>query len=417
MRKLAILLVIVCFNLALLNQAEITIAQEKEKAKTDFPAFQAHLIDSFPGGYKVAVADLNNDSRLDIIGLSTTPAHLVWYENPSWEKHVITTKTKENIDLAACDIDGDGRIDLALASEFNMRRTTAGGLLHWLRCPDDPTREWTIRYIGEEPTSHRLVWADIDGDSRKELLNAPIMGRGAQEPEWNVGVNLVWFEIPDNPEQSPWEPRLIDNQLTVLHGVSVVDWDGDECDDILTASFEGVHLFRSKVQGNVVSWEKSHLGEGFQTDAPERGSSEIALGHLNSSKQRFLATIEPWHGNNVVVYIPGAKMNEKWERHVIDESFNQGHALVCADIDGDGDDEIIAGYRGKGTSLYIYRCMDLKGTSWMRIPLDEGDMATSGICTGDINGDGLLDIVAVGTATANIKWYENSGSTISDDGK
>ena len=85
MRKLAILLMILCFESTLLNQAEITIAQGMEKAKADFPEFQAHLVDIFPGGYKVAVADLNNDSRLDIIGLSTTPAHLVWYENPSWE--------------------------------------------------------------------------------------------------------------------------------------------------------------------------------------------------------------------------------------------------------------------------------------------------------------------------------------------
>ena len=211
--------------------------------------------------------------------------------------------------------------------------------------------------------------------------------------------------------------RLIDNQLTVLHGVSVVDWDGDKCDDILTASFEGVHLFLPKAQGNEVSWKKKHLGDGFQSDAPERGSSEIALGYLNSSKQRFLATIEPWHGDNVAVYTPGTKMNGKWKRRIIDETFNEGHALVCADVDGDGNDEIIAGYRGEGASLYIYRCRDSKGASWMRIPLDEGDMATSGICTGDINGDGLLDIVAVGTATSNIKWYENTGSTVGNDVK
>ncbi len=75
-------------------------------------SFTEHLIDSFPGGYKIAVADLNADSKPDIIGLSTNPANLVWYENPSWQKYVITTETVENIDPAVADIKGDGRLNI-----------------------------------------------------------------------------------------------------------------------------------------------------------------------------------------------------------------------------------------------------------------------------------------------------------------
>ncbi|MFC1538993.1 FG-GAP repeat domain-containing protein [Candidatus Latescibacterota bacterium] len=405
MSKKLILIIIMFISI----QFSVLSLIQGQDTKPDFPQFRAHVVDKFPGGYKVAVADLNNDGRPDIIGLSTNPANLVWYENPSWEKHVITTKTKENIDLAVYDIDNDGRLDIALADEFGMSRTTAGGLLHWLKCPDNPTREWELTYIGEEPTSHRLLWADINGDGKKELVNVPIMGRGAKEPDWNVGVNLVWFDVPENPSKNRWEPQLIDNTLTVIHGASVVDWNGDRCEDILTASFEGVHVFSPNVRENMVAWKKNHIGEGYQTDAPERGASEIALGEIGSSSNRFFATIEPWHGDNVVVYTPGKERDTLWNRHVIDSTFNEGHALVCADIDNDGIDEIIAGYRGKGASLFIFRADGSDGTSWKRITLDNGDMATSGICTADINGDGYLDIIAVGTSTGNIKWYENTG--------
>jgi hypothetical protein len=120
--------------------------------------------------------------------------------------------------------------------------------------------------------------------------------------------------------------------------------------------------------------------------------------------QRFLVTIEPWHGNKVVVYT--GRRGGFSERHVIDTSFNNGHALACADLDGDGNDEIVAGCRGPGTSLFIYHSTDERGTSWERETLDT-DMAASGVVIADVNGDGRPDIVAVGSSTANVRWYEN----------
>ena len=111
----------------------------------------------------------------------------------------------------------------------------------------------------------------------------------------------------------------------------------------------------------------------------------------------------------MVVYTPDSAPEALWQRVVIDTTFNEGHALICADLDADGDDEIIAGYRGKGYGLYIYDCLDSRGKRWERIVLDEGDMAASGVAIADIDGDGRLDIICVGTATSNIKWYENLG--------
>jgi len=390
------------------------MGQEVDKEQQLFPRFQAHLIDGLPRGYKVGTADIDRDGKLDVIGLATEPSSLVWYKNPSWEKYVLTSRAKEYVDLAPYDIDRDGRMDMVIAHDFGMSRTSSGGLVHWLRCPQDPTQEWPMYTIGAEPTSHRIRWADIDGDGRKELINAPIMGRNAKAPLWDVGVNLIWYEIPEPPTLQPWEPHIIDDQLTVVHGISVVNWDDDGCDDILVASFEGIHLFRPQKEGKSISWSKTKLGVGEQVNREKRGSSEIAAGKIGSEKRRFLAAIEPWHGNNVVVYMPDSRSNAPWHRFVIDASFNEGHALACADLDADGDDEVIAGYRGNGYSLYIYDCHDSIGEKWKRITLDEGDMAASGLDIADINSDGQLDVICLGTATSNIKWYENLGAVRRD---
>jgi len=164
-----------------------------------------------------------------------------------------------------------------------------------------------------------------------------------------------------------------------------------------------VHLFHSAGHGANLTWTRTKLAAGDQQSKPARGSSEIGVGKVGG--KRFLATIEPWHGNQVVVY-QEAGPGELWTRHVIDSSFNSGHALLCADLDGDGNAEIVAGYRGRGTSLYVYYAADASGLNWERQLLD-AEMSTSCLAIADINGDGRPDVVAVGTSTGNVKWYEN----------
>ncbi|HEV2687893.1 MAG TPA: VCBS repeat-containing protein, partial [Bryobacteraceae bacterium] len=134
---------------------------------------------------------------------------------------------------------------------------------------------------------------------------------------------------------------------------------------------------------------------------PKSGSSDVAVG--SSGKDRFLTAIEPWHGNQVAVY---RQEGAAWRRKVIDDSLLDGHTIVTADLDGDHTDEIIAGFRGKPQRVYIY---NLDGKNWKRTTLDDGDMAAAACAVADLNGDGRPDIACIGSATHNLKWYENLG--------
>src|SRR5690242_17652143 len=153
-------------------------------------AFKKHVVDAdFASGYQVSVADIDGDKKPDVIALSTTPSQLVWYKNPTWERYTITTQTKDNIDVAPNDIDGDGDQDLALAHDFSLQNSTGGGTVSWLECPKDPAKSegWTIHAIGAIPTSHRLRWADLELKSTKThcLINEPIIGVGAKAPDYS----------------------------------------------------------------------------------------------------------------------------------------------------------------------------------------------------------------------------------------
>ncbi len=374
--------------------------------------WRAHEVARVPNGYQVAVADVNDDGKPDILALSSVESIVAWFENPLWKAHSITSRTHRNISLAPLLKLGSAARGVALASQFALDDSRNGGVVWWVVPPRVHDEEWSLTLIGRYPTSHRLRWANLDGSGRLALVNAPILGMGAEAPEYNVGAPLTWYEIPEalmrghasaDEKEIVWAVHTIDDSLTVVHGIEVMDSDGDGRDEIFTASFEGVHVFKSAGRLPDLKWTKTRLAEGDQISRPRRGTSEVAVGRVHG--QRFITTIEPWHGEQVVVYLEG-RHGELWKRHVIDNSFHDGHALAVADLDGDGDDEIVAGYRGEGTSLHVYSAIGLTGTEWERQTLDTG-MAAACAVIEDIDGDGRPDIVAIGASTGNVKWYEN----------
>jgi hypothetical protein len=57
----------------------------------------------------------------------------------------------------------------------------------------------------------------------------------------------------------------------------------------------------------------------------------------------------------------------------------------------------------------IYKALDDKGEKWERHLLDEGGVAVEDLACADLDGDGRIDIVAVGRASHNARIYWNKG--------
>jgi FG-GAP-like repeat len=377
--------------------------------KEIFPKFvERELEKNFDIGYAVLAVDVNGDAKTDIVAIN--PSQAVWFENPSWSKHIIMdglTK-KDNVCIAAYDIDGDGHIDLALGAEWMPTNTQSGGSLQWLRQPASPGQPWTLFPIGSEPTLHRIRWADVDGDGKKELIVAPLQGRGTRPPNWGEGrgVRLELYHIPADPAKDTWPMEVIDESLHTLHNFLVTNFDDDPAEEIITASLEGVFLFD---RGSDGKWNKMLLGEGNSSDDGVAGAGEIKLGSFRSGK-KYLATVEPWHGNQVVVYLPVERRSDLWKRQVLDSKLRQGHALWCADLDGDGDEELVVGWREpsettKRPGIALYDPQDENWNGGKKYLIDDGGMATEDLTVSDLNQDGLGDIIAVGRATHNVKIY------------
>lgn len=370
------------------------------------PKFTEQIIDPMIGEicYAVTRADVNGDGKLDIVAVSES--RVQWYEAPSWKKWIILDgqTERDNVCIAAQDIDGDGRVDFALGAGWIKANT---GTFQWISRGPNPDDKWSVHLIGQEKSLHRMSFADVLATGKPQLILSPLN----RSVEGAGGVRLLSFEIPAQPKTERWPMTALDQSLNRIHAHTHFDWDGDGRMDTITASEEGVYLIR-RAAG---TFEKTQLAAGASSDKPElRGAGEIKVGTLKNGV-RFLATVEPMHGTSVAVYTVPIDPKMPLKRAIIESSMRQGHAVWTADLDRDGTDEILIGHREAGTGtiagpgLYVFSCDDEETGKWTKHVIDNGGIAVEDALIDDFTGDGKLDLVAGGRATHNVKLYVNEG--------
>ena len=384
------------------------------------PGFRVQEIDkSLTVGYAVVLADVNKDGKRDIVVCDAN--RVIWFDNANgWKLHTITSGVvkRDNVCIDLHDIDEDGDLDLALGADWQFNNTKSGGTLQWLEQGPDVDDPWKVHPILKEcPTLHRIRFINVIGDPRPELIVAPLKGRNSTQQEnfMDAGTELMALSIPrGKPAENPWQPQIITNNLHVNHNFQATSIRSSHT-GLLTASYEGVWFW--KPLGLNGPWEGQHIGAGHQEDPKgSRGSSEVKRGDAQVDRP-FIATVEPFHGNHAVVYTPpeDGKKDGVWTRTVLDQQIKWGHAVWCVDLNGDGSDEIVLGYRDPlptgGPGVNIYRIVDpaARTLQWEKHVLEDRGMATEDLACGDLNGDGRVDIVAVGRATKNVRIYWNEG--------
>lgn len=364
------------------------------------PRFEAQTIDANVAiGYGTVIDDVNGDGKLDI--LLADKKQYVWYRNPDWQRFVIVENLTErdNVCIAARDLDGDGKVEIAVGAQWNPGDTVNSGSVHYLIAPPDRTQQWTPVELHHEPVVHRMRWVALGG-KKHVLVVAPLHGRGNQGGN-GAGVRLLAYHMPDDP-RAEWRTELLDDTLHITHNFDRGQWSSDAAntgpEEIAYLGREGAILLTWQGDG----WHKQLL-RGVS------GGGEIRLGRLADKKQ-FLATVEPFHGSALVLYRYDAADPEP-VRRVLNDDLNQGHAVATADLLGTGGDQIVVGWRGANgegkVGIKLHYPTDEAGNAWQSMWIDENRMACEDLRVSDLDKDGRPDIVAAGRGTHNLKIYWN----------
>jgi hypothetical protein len=362
------------------------------------PTFKAEVVDNqIDIGYGLAIGDVDGDGRPDILLADKT--EIVWYQNPGgrnkpWHRYVMAKNLTEfdNVCIAARDIDGDGRVEVAVGAQWNPAETkdaTKSGAVFYLKKGEDVKQLWEPVRLHHEVTIHRMQWGKTPSGTF-QLLVLPLHGKNNVNGE-GEGVKWIAFDAPAQTGEA-WKYQLLDTEMHLTHNFQVLEEAGKSLKAAIGGK-EGVRLFEYKGK----AWVPT-----TQWLVKDHPVGEVQTGMLKR-KGNFTATVEPMHGTHVMVTFDGKARNE------LTGDYMQGHALGVGDLLGRGEDQVVAGWRNPnknkevGVRLYV-----AEENGWKEYSLDDRiRMACEDLKLADLDGDLKLDVVAAGRATLNVLIYWN----------
>jgi len=396
---------------------------EKTKGQVAVPTFTPEVVaDQLRDGYWLESPDIDGDGKPDLFGYGLRLGEIYWYQNePQWPRRLVTDGFRMPVGADFADISGNGRPDIIVCYELYGPIGTIhdpdpnGGKIDWIENPGKPEKDearWRRHYIGRAVGMHRLRVGHFTQTERLEVVGLPIVA----EADVHAILPIVLFTQPHDPTTADeWPMTIIDHaSFRMLHGAEKKHGlvPGSELDSLLLASDEGVTwLYYDQDRSD---WRKVCIGEGERTQFEQtgfRGSGDMDAGSLNGEHFSYVAALEPFHGNTVAVYLKdtdGGAADAAWRRVVLDvygdpneNGEGPGHQVVCADFDGDGDDEFLVALRGPWPwqGVMYYKAIDAAQgifTKW-RV----ADESVARIATADFNGNGRLDFATIAYSVQN----------------
>ena len=294
-------------------------------------------------------------------------------------EHVIVDSLEGGEDVFAADIDRDGDMDVLSQSDNDGAATF--GRVAWHE--NDGDQNFTNHSVTTGAgTAGGIYVADLDGDGHRDLVSAAL----------NVD-RLSWYK---NDGSENFTRRTMGGTSI---GMSVADIDSDGDLDVVTANwFSG---------NDHVLWYENLGSNAFAQRTVVSGVSGVQnVAAVDLDRDGHMDIVAAKSSGYQVLWLKNDG-NQNFTSHVIHE--NPGSpslftviSVFPADIDGDGDIDIVSGPNVTGDIHWH----ENDGQQSFTLHVLDGDVGRSkGVTSGDIDGDGDMDIVAASSNT--VDWYEN----------
>lgn len=440
-----------------------------------------HTVDpDFDGAHSVAVADIDGDGHLDIVAAGIDAHDIAWWRNSNqgteWQKLPVDEEFGGAVSVYPADMDGDGDVDLVGAALSDNEVT-------WWENQNGNGTSWEQHFIDSFATARAVYAADMDGDGDLDVLavgsdnvdwwenqngNANSWQNHTVDSDFNGVTAVVAWDIDRDGDQDviasggshiswwengqSWQKHTVDDSFDGAEFVYVADINGDgrldllgaarDDDDITWWQNQSIHrnttyavehemtqgfdyaasVYAADIDGdghmdiiaaarddNDITWWQNENGDGSSWDedtVQDDFGGAHAVVAADMDQDGDLDLIGAAQSDDDIAWWENKNGDgQQWEKHTVDDNFDGAHSVVATDIDGDGNLDILAA-AFSGDQIAWWENLDGQAESWFKREVDNDFPNTPSVYATDIDGDGDMDIVAAGDNT--IAWWENT---------
>lgn len=342
------------------------------------------------GACAVTVVDLDCDGELDVLGSTDSTDRIIWFENVSgdgstWSNHSVSETYDSARSVTAADLDRDGDLDIIAVAYLGDDVSV------WLNADGSGT-SWNKRTVDSSFDGATSVHAaDFDSDGYMDLVGAA----------WNSDLVVVWDNVFGTGEH--WSGLIVSDTIDAPSAVYSGDIDSDgDIDFACAGAYEGTISWFENTDHLGTSWTRHVVTSSFDGGLSIEVRDVDADGDLDILGASSSTSDITWWENT-------AGNGSAWSVHNIEPGYSDACCVHAVDIDSDGDCDVLGSARDLNGAAWWRNETIGRDALFSTENLIDGSFALAyGIDAADMDADGDLDILGAAWQDYEVNWWENT---------
>lgn len=339
------------------------------------------------GPMYVLAVDIDKDGDIDAACCAYNSGEIFWSENTNgigtdWMKHTIGTVGSPRF-ITVADFDNNGYRDIAVSSDSEnkivlFRYFVAG---------------WTLGAdIATNFDARQIRAVDLDGDGLSDIVGVS-----------SLSGDVCWWK--NNGTPTSWNQTYIDGALMGAYTCDIGDFNDDGHPDVVAAS---------KNQNDIVAYiSKSPYGYAWNKYTVETSYANpisVAVADYNNDGNDDFAVASSTGTGNLHWY-DFLDTQSSWVAHeMVGAAAVNINDIAAHDMDGDGYPEVMAASLGENRIVWC-KNKEYLGENWETYPVSTYYHGALGVSVGDMDGDGVPDVLGCAYYGDRVSWWRISGFT------